>query len=111
MLATLSSQLASSDPITTHLPLIPLLLASLGTLSTALYFVKRHEIKKANKSLDCKKKEYLAAGVGKSPYHSQCWFEIESGIARSEQLSSRNSLPRTGFSCSSPVRGYKATTP
>ena len=64
MLATLSSQLASSDPITTHIPLIPLLLASLGTLSTALYFVKRHEIKKANKSLDARKRNTWPRGLG-----------------------------------------------
>ena len=62
MLATLSSQLASSDPITTHIPLIPLLLASLGMLSAALYFLKRHKIKKANQSRDARERNIWPRG-------------------------------------------------
>ena len=54
MLAMLPSQLAFSDPITTHIPLIQLLLASLGTLSVALYFLGRHEIEKAHKGRDAR---------------------------------------------------------
>ena len=48
MLAMLPSQLAFADPITTHIPLIQLLLASLGILSVALYLLERHKIEKAN---------------------------------------------------------------
>jgi len=55
MLAMLPSQLAFSDPITTHIPLIQLLLASLGMLSVALYFLERHKIEKANQGRGAEK--------------------------------------------------------
>lgn len=44
MLNTALFQLTSSDSTSTSVPLIPMLLAGLGTLSTVLYLWERHRI-------------------------------------------------------------------